>query len=132
MQSSDKQNQIGTWLKEHTWWSTLADVVGFSQPCVAVAGQVMSNHLTFSQECYDDWDGDGWDQDGHQELPLVVSNASLDCVCKRQKDELLLRLWELNSTNWNKTSRTETRTGHLYGWQATFQTSDYLWPVSMS
>lgn len=39
-----------------TWCFTLADIVSLPQPCVSVAGQILSNHLTFSQQGDDNGD----------------------------------------------------------------------------
>lgn len=74
--------------KKQTWWVTLANGVCLPQPCVPVAGQVASNHLAFGQKGDDNGSGDGCDQYGHQELPVVRGVfAFLACqsVCKRGK-----------------------------------------------
>lgn len=55
----------------HTWWFTLTDIVDLPQPGVSVAGQIVSDHLTFSQQGDEDGDWDGDDQDAHQELPVA-------------------------------------------------------------
>lgn len=72
-----------------TWGITLANVVSLPQPGVPVAGQVASNHLAFSQEGDEDGDGDGCNQDGHQELPVLADEFAwlAQRVCVREKVE---------------------------------------------
>lgn len=78
----------GMRVQNQTWRVTLANSVCLSQPCVPIAGQVTPNHLAFSQKGDENWDRDGCDQDGHQELPVV--RGIFACwvyqrVCKREK-----------------------------------------------
>lgn len=77
-----------------TWWLTLTNSVCFLQPGVSVAGQITPDHLAFGQNADEDGDGDGWDDNGHQELPVVravVAHRRRQSVCKREKYDL--RSW---------------------------------------
>lgn len=71
-----------------TWWLTLTNSVCFPQPGVSVAGQITPDHLAFGQNADEDGDGDGRDDNGHQELPVLrgaLARRGRQSVCKRGK-----------------------------------------------
>lgn len=80
--------------KKPTWWLTLTNSVCFPQPGVSVAGQITPDDLAFGQNADEDGDGDGRDDNGHQELPVlraVLARRSRQSVCKRESYDLRSR-----------------------------------------